>query len=171
MTQPAMPDLPGFDAMADTLEFARKMWGGEKPSAGLAIPALSEAEINKQIADLKAVEAWLEVNANMLRNAIQALEMQSATLSTLRAMGKMPEAAASTATAPLSTSAAGSTAALAWWSLLQEQFNQTVAGAMAEEKSPKKKKVGSATSPSVAAKKTATKPPKRASVRKPAGKS
>lgn len=174
MTQSAMPDLPGFDAMADTLEFAKKMWGGGKAPAGLT---MSEDEINKQIADLKAVEAWLEVNANMLRNTIQTLELQSAAFATLRTMGVMPEAAAAAATtdAPFHADAAGSTAAVAWWDLLQEQFNQTVARAVVEEKVAVKKKTGSAASPSVTSKKTAAKPAtkstKRTSVRKPAGKS
>ena len=91
MTQPNMPNLPGFDAMADTMEFVKNMWGGMKaPSAGIpgmVMPTLSVEEINKQIADLKAVEAWLNANMTRLRGTIQALEVQSATISTLRTMG------------------------------------------------------------------------------------
>jgi hypothetical protein len=70
----------------------KKMWGSASiPTTGLpgmVMPTLSVEEINKQIADLKAVEAWLNVNMNMLRGTIQALEVQSATLSTLQAMGQ-----------------------------------------------------------------------------------
>lgn len=90
MTQPNMPNLPGFDAMADTFEFVKNMWGGMQANSGipgLAMPALSLEEINKQITDLKAVESWLNVNMTMLRGTIQALEVQSATIATLNAMG------------------------------------------------------------------------------------
>lgn len=153
MTQPLMPDLPGFDTMADTLEFVKKMWGGKAP-AGLSIPARSEEELNKQIADLKAVEAWLEVNANMLRNTIQVLEMQSAALSALRTMGEVPAAATET-----SMHADAAESAAAWWNVLQEQFNQTVARVLEEEQGAPKKKATAAASAKTkkAAAKTTTK--------------
>jgi hypothetical protein len=68
------------------MEFVRNMWGAMKVP-GMTMPSLSPEEINKQITDLKAVESWLQLNMNMLRSSIQALEMQSATLSTLQTMG------------------------------------------------------------------------------------
>lgn len=183
MTQPNMPNLPGFDAMADTLEFVKNMWGGmQAPTGipGMVMPTLSVEEINKQIADLKAVESWLNVNMNMLRGTIQALEVQSATLSTLHAMGQtfgagMPQGAnpnaatnkadaaaqkpASAADPLLATAAAGTPEA--WWNMLQAQFNQAVSSVMAEEKpaaSEKEKPAArAARAPSAAAKKTAAK--------------
>ena len=86
MSQSASPTgLPG--AMTDTLEFVRNMWGAMKVP-GMAMPSLSPDEINKQITDLKAVESWLQLNMNMLRSSIQALEVQSATLSTLQSMSE-----------------------------------------------------------------------------------
>lgn len=72
--------------MQDSLEFIKKMWGG-MGVPGMVVPTLSVEEINKKITDLKAVESWLNLNLNMLRTTIQALEVQSATLSALRAMG------------------------------------------------------------------------------------
>ncbi len=84
-TSSSMNGLPGADAMNDSLEFVRTMWGSMK-IPGMAMPSLSPDEINKQITDLKAVESWLQVNMNMLRSSIQALEVQSATLSALQAM-------------------------------------------------------------------------------------
>lgn len=185
MTQPNMPNLPGFDAMADTLEFVKNMWGGmQAPTGmpGMVMPTLSVEEINKQIADLKAVESWLNVNMNMLRGTIQALEVQSATLATLHAMGQtfgagMPQgananaapnkadaaaashASASAADPLLATAAAGTPEA--WWNMLQAQFNQAVSSVMAEEKpaAPKKEKPATRATraPSAAAKKTAAK--------------
>ncbi|MFJ7567264.1 PhaM family polyhydroxyalkanoate granule multifunctional regulatory protein [Herminiimonas sp. NPDC097707] len=149
MTQPNMPNLPGFDAMADTLEFVKKMWGGAHASTGIpgmVMPTLSLDEINKQIADLKAVESWLNMNMNMLRGTIQALEVQGATISTLQAMGKTMGATAFGADAHADSAPPAGTGAehpahaadaahvsADWWNLLQQQFNQAVSGVMAEE--------------------------------------
>jgi hypothetical protein len=85
-----MSNIPGIGAMTDTLEFVKSMWGGMAMPGmkmpGMVMPTLSVDEINKQIADLKAVESWLTLNMNMLRGTIQALEVQSATISTLQSM-------------------------------------------------------------------------------------
>ncbi len=97
MSNPAMPGLPGFGAIAETMELVRNMWGGMSAPGvgipGMVMPTLSVEEINKQISDLKAVESWLTLNMNMLRGTIQALEVQSATISTLRSMGETLSAA------------------------------------------------------------------------------
>ncbi len=85
-TQSGNNEIPGMNAMNDTMEFVRNMWGAMKVP-GMTMPSMSPEEINKQITDLKAVESWLQLNMNMLRSSIQALEMQSATLSTLQTMG------------------------------------------------------------------------------------
>jgi hypothetical protein len=85
MAESGMAGIPGIGAMTDTLEFVKNLWGGMK-IPGMAMPSLSVDDINKQIADLKAVEAWLNVNMNMLRSTIQALEVQSATLAALQSM-------------------------------------------------------------------------------------
>lgn len=79
--------LPGADPMTDSLEFVRNMWGSMK-IPGMAMPSLSPEEINKQITDLKAVESWLQLNMNMLRSSIQALEVQSATMTALQSMSQ-----------------------------------------------------------------------------------
>lgn len=84
------PPMPG---MTDTLEFVKNLWGGMQiPGVmpgmpGMPAPPLSVDELDKKIADLKAVEAWLNLNLGMLRGTIQALEIQRGTLATLRAMG------------------------------------------------------------------------------------
>jgi hypothetical protein len=80
-----MSGIPGVGAMTDTLEFVKNLWGGMKVP-GMAMPSLSVDEVDKQIKDLKAVESWLNVNMSMLRSTIQALEVQSATLSALQTM-------------------------------------------------------------------------------------
>lgn len=90
------PPMPG---MTDTLEFVKNLWGGMQipgtmpgmsgvpgmpplPGAGMSVE-----DLDKKIADLKAVEAWLTLNQNMLHASIQALEIQRGTLATLKAMG------------------------------------------------------------------------------------
>ena len=83
--------LPGTGSIADSVEFVKKLWGIPSAGAlpGMLIPTLSLDEINKKIADLKAVESWMAVNMNMLRGTIQALEVQSATIVNLQSMGAM----------------------------------------------------------------------------------
>ena len=83
MTQSA---IPGINAINETFDFVRKMWGGVGVP-GMTVPTMSVDEINKKIAELKAVEAWLNINTSMLRSTIQALEVQSATLSAVQSIG------------------------------------------------------------------------------------
>ncbi|MBD8629469.1 hypothetical protein IFT64_21270 [Oxalobacteraceae sp. CFBP 8753] len=84
------PPMPG---MTDTLEFVKNLWGGMQiPGTMPGMPPLPGAgmsveDLDKKIADLKAVEAWLTLNQNMLHGTIQALEIQRGTLATLKAMG------------------------------------------------------------------------------------
>ncbi len=94
MSSSGMNGIPGANAMGDTLEFVKNLWGSMK-IPGMAMPSMSPEEIDKQIADLKAVESWLQMNMNMLRGSIQALEVQSATLSALRSMSETFAQAAS----------------------------------------------------------------------------
>jgi hypothetical protein len=95
--KPTMPNIPGIGAMTDTLDFVKNLWGGMSVPGmtmpGMVMPTLSVDEINKQVSDLKAVEAWLTLNMNMLRATIQSLEVQSATISTLKSMGESFSAA------------------------------------------------------------------------------
>lgn len=77
----------GTDPMNDTLGFMKNMWAGVK-MPGMTMPSLSVEDIDKQIADLKTVESWLVLNMNMLRATIQALEVQSGTLTALHTMGQ-----------------------------------------------------------------------------------
>jgi hypothetical protein len=184
MLKPPAANMPG---MTDTLDFVKNLWGSMNlPGTNLSsmgTPPLSAEELDKRIADLKAVESWLNVNLAMLRGTIQTMEVQRATLATLKSMGaSMAEAmrqsgvsAEKMAGMPFGTffgqpaggaaasSAAGSSAssasagtggggtaqpgtgapahdpaaalgmptALAWWNMLQEQFTQAVATAMA----------------------------------------
>ncbi|CAJ0801982.1 hypothetical protein LMG7141_04046 [Ralstonia condita] len=77
-------------------EFLRKLWGGglagmaggAMPNmASFAAPPMDLEEIDKRIHDLRAVESWLQLNASLLRTAIQGLEVQRATLVALQTFG------------------------------------------------------------------------------------
>lgn len=57
----------------------------------LMAPLASVEELDKRITDLRAVEQWLKLNLGMLQSAIQALEVQRATLATLRAFGALAQ--------------------------------------------------------------------------------
>jgi hypothetical protein len=179
---PPFPGFPGFppgemmDRMWDMMRltpFGSAFPGAQTsaaPGIGPSLSMMSDMmapltnveELDKRITDMRAVEQWLKLNLNMLQSAIQALEVQRATLATLRAFGAFaqqsmaqPAAAASAAASekprpePAAASraeAAGSSAepetgesatapgfdASAWWNLLQSQFNQIAQFAMAQ---------------------------------------
>jgi hypothetical protein len=70
----------------DPFEMFRRLWGPlGVPVPGLTMPTLDPKEVEKRIQELKSVEAWLAMNLNMLRMAIQGLEMQKASLDMLKA--------------------------------------------------------------------------------------
>lgn len=74
----------------DPLEFVRNMWGSMGFNLpGMVAPTFDVEELDKRIADLKAVEGWLRMNLSMLQMTIQNMEMQKATLSAVQAMGSM----------------------------------------------------------------------------------
>jgi hypothetical protein len=71
----------------DPFEMFRRLWGPlGVPVPGMAMPTLDPQEIDKRIQDLKSVEAWLNMNLNMLRAGIQGLEMQKAGLEGMQGM-------------------------------------------------------------------------------------
>lgn len=80
-------DIPGMNAMGDTLSFVKKLWGSMQVP-GMVAPPMSIDELDKKIQDLKTVESWLTVNMNMLRGTIQALEVQRATIAALQSLGE-----------------------------------------------------------------------------------
>ena len=135
----ADPHIPPFPGMSDTFDFVRNRWGAMHVP-GLAAPTLSVDELDKRIADLKAVEAWISMNATMLRGTIHTLEVQRATIATLKSMGAsladaMPHAPSAAAAGAGQAGAEGvhpglAESAAAWWNLLQHQFGNVLSGAM-----------------------------------------
>jgi len=71
----------------DPFEMFRRLWGPlGVPVPGMAMPTLDPQEIEKRVQELKSVEMWLSMNLNMLRTAIQALELQKAGLQQMQGM-------------------------------------------------------------------------------------
>ena len=70
----------------DPFEMFRRLWGPlGVPVPGMAMPTMDPQEIDKRVQELKSVEMWLSMNLNMLRTAIQGLEMQKAGLEGINA--------------------------------------------------------------------------------------
>ena len=76
-----MPD----EKPQDPLEMFRRLWGPlGVPLPGMAMPTFDPQEVEKRIADLRSVEAWLNMNLNMVRFSIQGLEVQKAALQAMQ---------------------------------------------------------------------------------------
>jgi hypothetical protein len=82
-----MSDPSGIGGGAqDPFEMFRRLWAPlGLPVPGMAMPTLDPAEVEKRIADLKSVETWLGMNLNMVKMAIQGLEMQKVALVAMKA--------------------------------------------------------------------------------------
>lgn len=79
----------------DPMEFLKSLWGtAGMPLPGLVTPTLDTNELDKRVADLKAVEGWLKTNLGMLQMTIQGLEMQRATLAAMQAFSQSAQSAA-----------------------------------------------------------------------------
>jgi hypothetical protein len=90
--------VPGFDFLKSLTQGAAKA-----PSlSSWVAPTLNIEDLEKRIAELKAVHFWLDQNSKALAATIQALEVQKMTLATLKGMNvsmnelanafKLPEA-------------------------------------------------------------------------------
>jgi hypothetical protein len=75
------PELP-----KDWMEFMQKMWNPMSyPMPGMGMPTVSVEEVEKKIAELKAVETWLTLQVGFLQMTVKTLEMQKAALDTINA--------------------------------------------------------------------------------------
>ena len=101
----------------DPFEIFRRLWGPlGLPVPGMAMPTFDPKEVEKRVADLKSVETWLSMNLNMVRFAIQGLEVQRAALLAMRAGGS--EAALAELAASSANTAAGT---MMWpWAVMQQ---------------------------------------------------
>ena len=101
----------------DPFEMFRRLWGPlGVPVPGMAMPTMDPKEVEKRIADLKSVEGWLAMNLNMVRLAIQGLEMQRTALEAMKSGTtdtKLAELAAASANTAANT--------MMWpWAVMQQ---------------------------------------------------
>ncbi|HWP18548.1 MAG TPA: PhaM family polyhydroxyalkanoate granule multifunctional regulatory protein [Burkholderiaceae bacterium] len=130
--------MPGFDFLR---QLGAQAGSAVPPFSQWIAPTLDPQELDKRIAELKAVQFWLEQNAKMLAATVQAMEVQRMTLATLQTMNVpleqmreafMARAPSSASGAPRPSAGAGGkdpapTAAplvdpMQWWSALTQQF-------------------------------------------------
>jgi len=155
--------VPGFDFLknlsAQSAASAPPAMPGMAQLGGWVAPTLNVEELDKRIAELKAVQFWLDQNATALKATIQALEVQKMTLTALRGMNvnmnemaqaftarmpgaaPAPEPAAKPQAAPDSSAKAAEGAAaidpMQWWGALTQQF-QSIAQAAIKDASTRK---------------------------------
>jgi hypothetical protein len=108
---------PNPNAPQDPFEMFRRLWGPlGVPVPGMAMPTMDPKEVEKRIADLKSVEAWLAMNLNMVRFAIQGLDMQRSALEAMKSGtsdSKFAELAAASANTAANT--------MMWpWAVMQQ---------------------------------------------------
>ncbi len=78
--------VPGFDFLQNLAKNASQAVPQMPNMASWIAPTLNEEELEKRIAELKAVHFWLDQNSKALGATVQALEVQKMTLATLKGM-------------------------------------------------------------------------------------
>jgi hypothetical protein len=134
--------LPGLGQTGDmannplfaSMEMMRKAFAGLAGPAGMGAgvgiaPSMNPEELERKIAELKSVENWLKLNLSMLSSTIQGMEVQLATIVTLKSFVAAATPAAQEATATASSEVPA--AAQAWWNMLTQQFSQVAAATAA----------------------------------------
>jgi hypothetical protein len=76
--------LPMLPTPASVAQFATRL---PQTLPSMIAPTLDVDELDKRIADLRAVEQWLNLNLSMLRTTVQSLEVQRNTIATLKSFG------------------------------------------------------------------------------------
>lgn len=104
--------LPGFGQTGDmaqnpliaSMEMMRQAWQGLASTGGMNAGAMSAPisaeDLERRIADLRAVENWLRMNLSMLSSTIQGLEVQRSTIATLKSFMTSAAGAASNPNGP-----------------------------------------------------------------------
>jgi hypothetical protein len=78
--------LGGLGQMLESVDAVQRAWSNLS-MPGSMMPTVDVGELEKRIADLKAVEQWLNANLAMLRGTIQGMEIQRGTLAAMQSFG------------------------------------------------------------------------------------
>lgn len=82
----------------DPFAFLRQMCANiGVPVPGMVFPTMDLADVERRIAEFKAVEQWLQMNLSTLQMTRQSLEMQRVAILSLTQMGTASQAAAAEA--------------------------------------------------------------------------
>lgn len=183
--------FPDFGKLVPGFDFLKNLSGQAAASAAPAMPGMAQLggwvaptldveELDKRIAELKAVQFWLDQNAAALKATIQALEVQKMTLTALRGMNvnmnemaqaftarmpgaaSAPEPAAKPPAAPDSPAkkAEGGAAVdpMQWWGALTQQFQSIAQAAIKDASAHKPTAAAPRTGKKSATLKSASKP-------------
>ena len=184
-----MAQIPEFKDFIPGMEFFQTLLkGAGMPSqfANWVAPTLDVEEIEQKITDLKAVLSWLETNARMTQNMIQALEVQRMTLQALKTMNvdmqdfakgmvaepppapsavqptEEPEAEPAKSAEPPPKAAAGTSPLfdpMQWWNAMTQQFTELASQALQDGGATPAGSAAPVNSPKPGAKKAAAKKP------------
>jgi hypothetical protein len=180
-----MAQIPEFKDFIPGMEFFQTLLkGAGMPSqfANWVAPTLDVEEIEQKITDLKAVLSWLETNARMTQNMIQALEVQRMTLRALKTMNvdmqdfakgmvaeppPAPAAAQPVEEQQAESAESGEPQAAAgvsplfdpmqWWNAMTQQFTELASQALQESGAAPAGSAAPVSSPKPVAKKAAAK--------------
>ena len=78
--------IPGFDFLQNLAKGTTETIPQMPNLANWVAPTMNVEELEKRIAELKAVHFWLDQNSKALGATVQALEVQKMTLATLKSM-------------------------------------------------------------------------------------
>ena len=70
----------------DPLEWLKRLMAPGLGPSPVPLPIFDSAEIDRSIAELRAVEGWMQAQLKLLQLSVQTLEMQKGALSTMGAM-------------------------------------------------------------------------------------
>lgn len=138
--------VPGFDFLQNLAKNSSQAIPQMPNMANWIAPTLNVEELDKRIAELKAVHFWLDQNSKALGATVQALEVQKMTLVTLKSMNfNLAEVANAFTIKPAESVASGQPKAAAAATTVQPARD------MAEKTEELAKEVGDVAKPATAA--------------------
>ena len=133
---PNFSNMPSIDQFPQGMDFLKQFWaqGAAAPTAAApaATPAFQQAmgqyflptfdveELDKRIGDLRTVLQFMDLNANMVRQSLSALEVQRNTIAALHTMAQTKPSDAAQPTSPVH-------AAMPWLNAWQQMMQTATA--------------------------------------------
>lgn len=99
----------------DPLEWLKRMMAPGIGPAAVHVPLFDVADIERRIAELRAVEGWMNAQLKLLQLSVEALEVQKRTLQAMGAPGGTAQSAAD-----------ASHASMEAWTQMLQQFQAAI---------------------------------------------